>query len=215
MASEWIDISVPVTDGMVHWEGDPSCNVSYFASIAGGAPCNVSKVDMSVHTGTHMDGPRHFIKAGKGLETLPFDATIGPCRVVEIKNKVSVTVEDLKPHKLKRGERILLKTPNSKKSWKMAPKFDRDFVYISQEAARYIAECGVRTIGIDYLSVGGFYKDGVETHHALLGGKNPVWIIEGLNLAKVAPGKYDLICLPVKFANNADGAPARAILRAR
>lgn len=213
MAQEWIDISVPVFDGMVHWQGDPAVQIGYFASMATGAPCNVSKVNMSAHTGTHMDGPIHFMPNGAGLETLPLDAVIGPCRVVEVHNKVAVTVEDLLPHKLQGGERILLKTINSTKAWGMAPKFDTDFVYISKEAAKHIAEAGVRTIGIDYLSVGGFYKDAVETHQALL--SVPVWIIEGINLAHVQPGEYDLICLPVKFSNTADGAPARAVLRKR
>lgn len=213
MAQEWIDISAPVYDGMVHWAGDPAVHMARFASIATGAPCNVSKVDMSAHTGTHMDGPIHFMPNGAGLETLPLDAVIGPCRVIEVHNKVAVTVEDLLAHKLQRGERILLKTPNSTKSWAMAPAFDKDFVYISKEAAKHIADAGVRTIGIDYLSVGGFYKDAVETHQALL--SVPVWIIEGINLAHITPGDYDLICLPVKFSNTADGAPARAVLRKR
>jgi arylformamidase len=211
MGKEWIDVSIPVVDGMVHWEGDPGVEISYFASIANGAPCNVSKITMSVHTGTHMDGPIHFMKDGRGLENLPLDAVIGPCRVLGLQSKTSVSVEDLKPHNLRKGERILLKTSNSTKSWAMQPKFDRDFVYISKEAAKYIADAGVRTIGVDYLSVGGFYKDGVETHHALLGPE--VWIIEGLDLSTIAPGNYELICLPIKIANRADGAPARALLR--
>jgi len=212
MPTDWIDVSIPVTDGMVHWAGDPAVKINYFASIEGGAPCNVSLLTMSAHTGTHMDGPRHFIKDGRGLEDLPLDAVMGPCRVLELQSKGAVTVEDLKPHNLQRGERILLKTDNSTKSWAMQPKFDKDFIYISKEAAKYIADTGVRTIGVDYLSVGGFYKDGVETHHALLGPE--VWIIEGLDLSKIKPGNYDLICLPIKVSNKADGAPARALLRA-
>jgi len=89
MGAEWIDVSLPVVDGMVHWEGDPGVEISYFASIAKGAPCNVSKITMSVHTGTHMDGPIHFMKDGRGLETLPLDAVIGPCRVLNCKAKAA------------------------------------------------------------------------------------------------------------------------------
>jgi arylformamidase len=73
-------------------------------------------------------------------------------------------------------------------------------------------DCGIRTIGIDYLSVGGYQRDGVECHQIILGGG--IWIIEGLDLTKVKPGKYDLICLPVKIQNS-DGAPARAILKSQ
>ncbi len=85
-----------------------------------------------------------------------------------------------------------------------------DFVYISQEAARALAALKVRTVGVDYLSVGGYTKDGVETHRALL--EAGIWIIEGLDLSQVQPGAYELICLPIKVASS-DGAPARAILR--
>jgi arylformamidase len=211
MAAEWIDVTFPVVDGMVHWEGDPAVKINYFASIATGAPCNVSLLTMSAHTGTHMDGPRHFIKDGRGLEDLPLDAVMGPCRVIELQSREFVKVEDLKPHNLQKGERIILKTANTTKSWAMAPNFDKDFIYIGRDAAKYIADCGVRTIGVDYLSVGGFYKDGVETHHALLGPE--VWIIEGLDLSRIKPGNYEMICLPIKLANKADGAPARALLR--
>ena len=68
----------------------------------------------------------------------------------------------------------------------------------------------VRTVGVDYLSVGGFYADGPETHHALLSAG--VWIIEGMNFAGVDPGRYQLICLPLRI-QGADGAPARVILQ--
>ena len=59
-------------------------------------------------------------------------------------------------------------------------------------------------------SVGGFFKDGVETHHALL--EAGIWIIEGLNLSGIAPGIYELICLPLRIEGG-DGAPSRALLR--
>jgi len=70
----------------------------------------------------------------------------------------------------------------------------------------------VRTVGVDYLSVGGYVQDGVETHQILLGAG--IWIIEGLDLSAVRAGTYELICLPLRVAG-ADGAPARAILRPR
>ncbi|MBI3418431.1 MAG: cyclase family protein [Verrucomicrobia bacterium] len=209
MPKKWIDISVALHSGMVHWPGDPACSIERMKNMDKGDVCNVSAMQMCAHVGTHMDGPVHFIKNGDGLDTLPFDATIGPARVIEIKDKESVKPAELIPHKLRRGERILLKTHNSTRCWK-TNEFVKDFVYISKEAAQHIVDRGVRTIGVDYLSVGGFFKDGVETHNILLGAK--VWIIEGLNLSKIKPGKYELLCLPVKVRDS-DGAPARALLR--
>ena len=209
MPKKWIDISVALHSGMVHWPGDPGCTIERVADMNQGKVCNVSKMEMCAHAGTHMDGPVHFIQDGDGLDTLPFDATIGPARVIEIKDKESVKPGELHRHKLRRGERLLLKTRNSARCWK-TNEFVKDFVYISKEGAQYLVDRGVRTIGVDYLSVGGFFRDGVETHRILLGAK--VWIIEGLNLSRIKPGKYELLCLPVKVRDS-DGAPARALLR--
>jgi len=205
----WIDISVPLYTGMVHWPTDPEFESGLAKSMAEGAKCNLTRFSTSAHIGTHMDAPRHFIRDGITMEKMPLDAVIGPCRVVEIKHKVAITPEELQPLKLKAGERLLFKTRNSRRSWKTA-EFDDNFIYISKEAAQYIVDSSVMTVGVDYLSVGGFYKDGVETHNVLLGAE--VWIIEGINLTKIQPGKYDLVCLPIKILG-ADGAPARAVLR--
>ena len=207
--TDWIDISVPLYSGMVHWPGDPEIKIKRVIDMNNGAHCNVSHMDMGSHTGTHMDAPLHFIKKGKGLDKMPLSAAIGIVRVIEIKDKESIKPEELKKYNIQKDERILFKTRNSSRCWK-TNKFVKDFVYISKEAAEYLAKKRVQLVGIDYLSVGGFKKDGTETHLALL--KAGIWAIEGLNLSKIKPGKYELICLPLKVLNS-DGAPARAILR--
>jgi arylformamidase len=74
-----------------------------------------------------------------------------------------------------------------------------------------MVECGVRTVGVDYLSVGAYGPEGDETHRILLGAG--IWVIEGLDLEDVEPGLYELLCLPLRIGNG-DGAPARALLRA-
>ena len=207
----WIDISVPVRNGMVHWPGDPAFESRLEKKIGdeNGSPCNLTHLSLSAHTGTHMDAPRHFIAEGDTMETMPLEAVMGPCRVIEIRDSTAITSSELETHKLQKNERILFKTRNSSRSW-ASDDFDEDFIYISQDGARHITAQGVQTVGVDYLSVGGFKKDGVETHVELLGGK--VWIIEGLNLSEIEPGKYDLACLPLKIIGS-DGAPARAALR--
>ena len=156
-----------------------------------------------------MDAPLHFFQKGKGIHTMPLSVGMGLARVIEIRDPESIKPEELRPYQIQRGERILFKTRNSSRYWYM-DDFVEDFVYISQEAAKYLAAQQVQTVGIDYLSVGGFFKDGVETHHALLDAG--IWLIEGLNLSEVVSGTYELICLPLKI-EDADGAPARAILR--
>lgn len=209
--NSWIDVSVPLNNTMHGWPGNPPTFVTMHAGTAKGDVCNVSAINFSSHTGTHMDAPLHFLHGHKTMDDLPWDAVIGPARLVEIKDKEAIKPAELKKLKIKKGERLLFKTRNSAVSWNK-PEFDKDFVYISKEGAQYLVDCGVQTVGVDYLSVGGFYKDGIETHHILLGAE--VWIIEGLDFSKVKPGNYDLNCLPIKF-DKGDGAPSRCLIRPR
>ena len=208
-SSPWLDVSVPIHPELVHWPGDPAVQVRWRLRMERGGTCNLSVLSLSSHTGTHMDAPLHFLPGGKTLDCMPLDATVGPARVIEIKDSECVRVNELAGHKIRKGERLLFKTRCSRRSWKKK-SFDEHFVYISKEAAAFLAQRRVRCIGIDYLSVGGFKRDSTETHQILLGAG--IWIIEGLNLSKIKPGNYDLICLPLKILGS-DGAPARAILR--
>jgi arylformamidase len=209
LSENWIDISVGLRSGMVHWPDDPPIEVEFVKQISKGDVDNLSRLSMSVHSATHMDAPLHFIEHGSSIDMMPLSATIGRARVIEIKDTESIKPAELEPHNIQKGERILFKTINSTNYWS-SDTFVKDFVYISKEAAQYLADRQIQMVGVDYLSVGGFYKDGPATHHALLGAD--IWIIEGLNLSQVQPGEYELICLPIKLIGR-EGAPARAVLR--
>ena len=207
--TDWIDVSVTVRHGMPHWPDNPPIVLERVMDTARGDDCNVSHLAMGVHTGTHMDGPVHFIHGAGGLDEMPLTATMGAARVIEIEHPREITVSELRKHGLQPGERVLFKTSNSIRCWHSG-SFVEDFVGISEQAAVHLAEAGVRTVGIDYLSVGGYRSDGAAIHKILLGAG--IWIIEGLDLSPVTGGRYEMICLPVKL-HGSDGAPARAILR--
>jgi arylformamidase len=211
MTSGWIDISVPIYSGMVHWPDNPAVRIERIQDLSRGDAANVSKLELGAHTGTHMDAPRHFLADGAGLDELPLDATIGPARVISIVHPQAILPAELEAHRLQAGERVLFRTRNSERCWKN-DRFVEDFVYISAAAAQFLVQRKVRTVGIDYLSVGGYVQDGIETHRILLGAG--IWLIEGLNLSAVKAGAYDLICLPLRVVGG-DGAPARAVLRPR
>jgi arylformamidase len=196
---------------MVHWPGDPEVSISRISSMENGDVCNVSTLSMTAHTGTHMDAPLHFLASGAGLDRLPLEAVIGPARVIAIQDPRSVTAAELARHRIRRGERILFKTRGAAARWQTGT-FDEDYVYVSLDVARFLAARGVRLVGVDYLSVGGFREDGAETHRTLLGAG--IWLVEGLDLGRVAAGRYDMVCLPLKIAGG-DGAPARVALRLR
>ena len=206
---EWIDISVPLRNGMVQWPGDPPFHIERVQDQEKGDDASVSGMSLSVHTGTHMDAPVHFIRHRPGIDAMPLDATIGAARVIRIENPESISSDELARHSIQRGERILFRTRNSDQLWN-SDTFNENFVSIAPDGARYLAECGVRTVGVDYLSVGSQGPDGGQTHEILLDAG--IWIIEGLDLRKVEPGEYEMVCLPLKLVS-ADGAPARAALR--
>ena len=205
----WIDISVTLHSGMVHWPSDPAVVIERTSDLAHGDPATVSRLSMGSHTGTHLDAPLHFIRSGKGLDEMPLDTTIGPARVIAIQDPESIRPQELRRHHVRSGERLMFKTRNSAQCWR-TDRFVEDFVSLSPEAAHFLAQRRVRLVGIDYLSVGSYREhNGAAVHRALLGAG--VWILEGIHLARVRPGRYELICLPLKILAS-DGSPARAIL---
>jgi len=206
---DWIDISVPLHNGMVAWPGDAPFERTSTLEIANGDECNLSQISATAHIGTHMDAPRHYLEGATGIETMPISASVGRARVIEIHDPEVICTSELESHHLAKGERVLFKTRNSQRCWE-TDHFQRKYIYIPPETAHYLAERGVQTVGVDYLSVGGFESGGPETHRILL--QAGIWIIEGLILEHVEPGEYELVCLPLRIIGG-DGAPARAILR--
>ncbi|MEO8290426.1 MAG: cyclase family protein [Gaiellaceae bacterium] len=199
------DISVPIREGMPIYDGNPGIRLERASSIAEGAPANVSRLDLGVHTGTHVDAPLHFIVGAPGAEGIPLDALVGPALVVDATAVGGATLGESELAALEipaDTERVLLKTRNSE-LWAQ-PSFTRDFIRLDGSGARFVVAHGIRTIGIDYLSIGDR-----EAHRVLLGaGVVPV---EGLDLRGVEPGEYMFACLPLDVVGS-DGGPARAVL---
>lgn len=208
--NSWVDLSVPLHSGMVHWPGDPEPNFGRILEMEAGADANVTFCRLGAHTGTHMDAPCHFVRGGAGIDSFPLEIGIGPARVLEMAPDCDVIGRrQLEAKGVRGGERLLLKTRNSAKRWDDR-EFERDYVGLDASAGAFLAEQGVRLVGVDYLSVGVFDGDGPETHRLLLGGG--VWILEGLNLSQVREGSYDLVCLPLRITGS-DGSPARVAVR--
>lgn len=207
--SKWLDISVPVRSGMVHWPGDPPVKISRALDMERGDRHTLSRLSLGSHTGTHVDAPRHFIRNGTGIDRMPLEIAVGRARIIEVHDSESIKPEELARQRIRRGERLLFKTRNSSRVWQ-TDRFIEDFVFISAPAADFLADRKVTLVGIDYLSVGGFKAGGSDIHRILL--HAGIWLIEGLDLSLASPGRYDLICLPLKIVDG-DGAPARAIVR--
>jgi arylformamidase len=213
IGSHWIDVTVPLKEGMAIWPGDVTIKIERRRSMERGDAANNSAISLGVHTGTHMDAPKHFIKDGKSIDKLPLETSVGPARIIEIKDKISIKPEELKQHNIKKGERILFKTVNSPRCWQ-TDAFVNDFVFVTRDAAQFLVDAGVILVGVDYLSVGSPMDPEKtmrpDTHQILLGAG--LYLIEGLNLTAVKAGDYNLICLPLKLMD-AEGSPVRAILQ--
>ena len=199
----YYDISLPLSPETVRWVSAPPLEIHERRRMHRGDPLNASAVTMSMHSGTHVDAPLHFIDGAPGAEGIPLDALVGPAVVVDATSVEALGGQELESLGVPEGaERVLLKTQNSE-LWNQ-DAFTRDFLRLDGGGARFVVSRGIRTIGIDYLSIGDR-----EAHRELLGaGVVPV---EGLDLRNIEPGEYTFVCLPLDVVGS-DGAPARAIL---
>jgi arylformamidase len=171
----------------------------------------MSMIEMTSHTGTHIDAPLHFIPGGSTVSDMPLDATIGPARVIEIKDPQKIRVPELEKHDIKKGERLLFKTRNSPLTYE-SEQFVEDYVYFDVPAAEYLAARGVVLVGLDNITIGHFKEPEnlPKTHKIFL--EAGVYILEDCALEGVPPGEYELLCLPLLMYHG-DGGPCRAILR--
>jgi len=203
-----LDVSVPLTQGLPAYPGNPAFELQPLKRIADGGSSNVSRLVLGTHTGTHVDAPKHFIDDGAGVDGLALNLLIGRARVIDINKRGPITAEDLEAAGLREDLRVLFKTPNSA-LWN-SHVFHEDYAHLTEAGARYLVEQGVKVVGTDYLSIEQFKKPGAPAHRVLL--SNGVIIIEGLNLADAEPGMYEMYCLPLLVAGG-DGAPARVVLK--
>ncbi|NLN93263.1 MAG: hypothetical protein GX130_08170 [Candidatus Hydrogenedens sp.] len=205
MEASWIDITRPMHEGMTPWPGDPVFSLEPDVRISQGDSCNVSRLTLGTHTGTHLDAPWHFMEEGKQLEEVDPRVFFGPALVIEHLSEGHIQAEDLPDEKL--PERILFKTRNSEQP--ADSPFQKDFIALTENAARRLAADGVKLVGIDSMSIDP-YKGGGRAHRILLGAG--MVIVEGLQLAQVKEGEHEFIVLPLRLLH-ADGAPCRAFIR--
>ena len=203
------DISLTISNALPVWPGDPPINLHRVSDLCQGDLYTVSRLECGVHTGTHLDAPMHFIRDGRGVDTLDLNVLVGPCEVVFVPDAKVINAALLDQLHLPVGTtRVLFRTRNSEIWARGETTFQTDFVAIDPAGAKWLVAHGVQLVGIDYLSVAPFTAS-IPTHEVLLGAG--VIAVEGLNLAGIEPGGYQLACLPIKLLNT-DGAPVRAIL---
>lgn len=205
MSLQWLDVTIPMRNGMTVWPGDAPFLLEAQTRLAQGDGSNVSRVTMSTHAGTHVDAPWHFEDDGKRLHEVSHEVFFGRALVIGYAGEGPLHADDLGADPL--PPRLLVKTRNSARHWS-AP-FCRDYVALEADAAERCVREGVRLIGVDYLSVAPYKQEGQETHHQLL--HHDVFVVEGLVLGAVPEGWCEFVVLPLPL-EGADGAPCRAFV---
>lgn len=203
-----IDISVPIDENLPVWPNTSGFAFKSVNRISEKGGCNETHLEMNAHVGTHVDAPLHFVKDGLSIDQAPLEIFMGEALVVYLPEITTITAKDLEKINFLAGtQRALFKTENSK-LWEKGKNFNKDYVGLTTDAAKFLVEKGIKLVGIDYLSIAKM-SEAVEVHQILLG--NGVYILEGLNLSQVDPGVYQLACLPTNL-RGVEAAPARAVL---
>jgi arylformamidase len=202
------DISLPISGALPTYLGDPSFKIRLVQRIDQGDVSDVSLVTMSAHIGTHVDAPSHLVRGGKTIDELSLNTLIGPSVVIDYRGNEAISRTFLEncPEVVK-AERVLFRTRNSE-LWNTST-FATHYVGLAIDGARWLIDNGTKLIGIDYLSIDPPGNQDLPVHQALL--SSGVVILEGLNLGRIRPGSYLLLCLPLNLLGG-EGAPARAIL---
>lgn len=200
-----LDITRILREGMATYPLNPP----YAREVVRDVPettSSLSKITLGTHTGTHVDAPRHVLREGKGINQVPLETLVASAVVLDLTSvPADITATELRRQEIPSGYIVLLKTRNSAAD---STVFDESFVACDESAATHLVEAGVCAVGIDGPSIKK-YRVQDRTHHLFLTRGIP--IIEGLDLARVPPGHYTCVCLPLPLAG-ADGAPARVIL---
>jgi arylformamidase len=195
------------------YEGDAPMTFEFLKDMRKGDGLTLSKYSLGAHSGTHIDAPMHFVAGGAPIDQVALEPLIGSARVIDIPDSVqSINAAELGRHDWKGAERVIFRTRSSVRGWMDSVAFHRDFAFVAPDAAQLLADAGTKLVGIDYISAEQFGAPAPLAHRILLGKGIP--IVEGMALAGVGAGEYDLIVLPMKVRGH-EGAPARAILRKR
>jgi len=202
------DATVTIQEGMVTFPGDPPFKLEPFFSTAQGDPFNLALMSLGTHLGTHVDPPAHYLEGGATVDQLPLESLVGPGVVLDLRGRPCIDRAALEQAPLGDHVRVLIKTDNG--PLLLESQFHPDYVYLTEDGARYLVQRGVLLVGIDYCSIERYQNPGAPVHRLLL--TAGAVVVECAHLLQVPAGVYEIFCLPLKVLG-ADGAPARLLLR--
>jgi arylformamidase len=203
------DISVVLGEESIDYPGDTPYSRELIWTIKDTGICDLSKLTLSAHAGTHVDSPAHFIPGGKTIDQYPVTDFILPAHVVEIEDKEAIRPHELENLHVEPRDAFLFKTENSRQGRCRSRVFSEKFVYLTFEAADVCIRKEIALVGIDYITIERYGDNTFPVHRKLL--SNNSLILESIDLSGVPPGRYTLICLPLKI-KGCESSPVRAIL---
>jgi arylformamidase len=211
--TSWIDVTQTLEEGIIFWPEDTPPQIRRSAALSNGDMVNATRLNINVHTLTHIDAPLHFLEGKADISQMPIECMTGKAKVYEINTGKNISREDVikaeqRVGRIEKEDKILFKTHLSKRDW-TKDNFYYDYPALTNDAAQYLAEKQIRLTGIDYLSIAP-YDNLVEVHEILLG--NNIWVIEGLKLSDIREGNFEIIATPLKIKDS-DGSPARVLLK--
>ena len=206
--SRLIDISPVISNRIAVFPMDTAFERDVLLDFERGSHITLSRVRTTVHLGSHADAPIHYGKGGRTIDEQPLDLYVGPARLVRVEGARGrgVTVADVAGKVPFGTERVLIAT----ETYPDPETWNGDFASIDPALVGWLATRGVRLVAIDTPSVDQSTSKDLPAHHAFF--EHDVSIIEGVRLAGVPEGEYELIALPLRIEGG-DGSPLRAVLR--
>lgn len=199
---KFYDVTAEVYEGMPVYKNKEEKQPK-FQTVTNGHVTE-TRLSLDLHTGTHVDAPLHMMNDGETMETIPLERLVRPVKLFDLTHvNDGITKEDIADLPIDKGDFVLFKTSNS-----FDEAFNFEFIYVKEDAARYLAEKGIDGVGIDSLGIERA-QEGHPTHRTLF--QNDIIVMEGLRLKDVEAGQYFMVAAPLKVIGT-DASPARVLL---
>lgn len=200
------DITRVMAAELALWPGDMEYSLQWLTLQSRGDAVNLGGLTLSPHMGTHADAPFHCDSAGTTIDQVPPDVYVGPARLVDVRGRSTIRVQDLGAHDWSATPRLLLRTG----AWDDASRIPQSIPVLASDVPEFLHAQGIRLVGVDVPSVDELDSHSLPLHHAF--NERGIHILEGLDLRLPPPGVYELIALPLRIQGG-DGSPVRAVLR--
>jgi arylformamidase len=199
------DISPLLSPRLAVWPGDTPLSREVLLEWGRSSGITLSTLHATVHLGAHADAPSHY-GPGPAIHERPLETYIGACQVMRLSVPPGTRITPAMLSAAVQAPRLLLATG----TYPDPERFNTDFCALSVELVDQLHEQGVILVGIDTPSVDLFDSKDLPAHQAFL--RHDMAILEGLVLAEVPAGLYELIALPLRL-EGFDASPVRAVLR--